>query len=201
MTPPLVSVVIPAFNEEKRLPACVARIRAAFGAHPAVADSYELIVCDNNSTDRTAAIARDLLCRVVCEPVNQISRARNTGGRAASGEWLMFVDADSWPPPGLVGDVVPLLSDPRCIGGARLRAPAAEARGSPPPDVSHPPSASLPHVGTTRCGKESVVVGALRTDVDVLSRALDQRQKLRERVVQGRTVMGGHSVVNGDSDA
>lgn len=57
----------------------------------------ELIVCDNNSTDRTADIARAAGAKVVFEPVNQISRARNTGAAQATGDWLLFVDADSLP--------------------------------------------------------------------------------------------------------
>ena len=57
----------------------------------------ELIVCDNNSTDRTAEIARAAGAKVVFEPVNQIARARNAGAAAASGDWLVFVDADSYP--------------------------------------------------------------------------------------------------------
>ena len=41
----------------------------------------EVVVCDNNSTDRTAEIARAAGARVVFEPFNQIARARNTGAR------------------------------------------------------------------------------------------------------------------------
>src|SRR2546428_7859476 len=55
----------------------------------------ELVVCDNNSTDRTAQIARAAGARVVSEPLNQISRARNTGAREAQGRFLIFVDADT----------------------------------------------------------------------------------------------------------
>jgi glycosyltransferase involved in cell wall biosynthesis len=88
-----VSVVVPAFNEEALLPGSLAATRAAMGAF----EDGELIVCDNNSTDRTAEIARAAGAKVVFEPVNQISRARNTGAAAASGDWLVFVDADSYP--------------------------------------------------------------------------------------------------------
>jgi glycosyltransferase involved in cell wall biosynthesis len=88
-----VSVIVPAFNEEKLLAGSLRAIRAAMAAF---ADA-ELIVCDNNSTDRTAEIARAAGATVVFEPVNQISRARNTGARAATGDWLVFVDADSYP--------------------------------------------------------------------------------------------------------
>ena len=117
---PLISVVIPAYNEAARLPASLARIRSAFDA--SLPDAYEIIVCDNNSTDDTAALAERAGCKVVFEPVNQISRARNRGAGAASGEWLVFIDADSWPTPGLIGDLKPMLERADCIGcGATVR--------------------------------------------------------------------------------
>jgi glycosyltransferase involved in cell wall biosynthesis len=77
------SIVIPAFNEEEFLPATLAAVRAAMAAQTGACG--ELIVVDNNSTDRTAAVARSLGAQVVFEPVNQISRARNCGAAAALG--------------------------------------------------------------------------------------------------------------------
>ena len=77
----------------------------------------ELIVCDNNSTDRTPEIARDAGAQVVFEPLNQISRARNAGTALASGDWLMFVDADSHPSRALFADALRVLEDGRCIAG------------------------------------------------------------------------------------
>ena len=52
------SVIIPAFNEEKLLPGVLAQAFAALGAHAAPDWFAEVILCDNNSTDRTAALAR-----------------------------------------------------------------------------------------------------------------------------------------------
>jgi glycosyltransferase involved in cell wall biosynthesis len=119
---PVVSIVIPAFNEEKRLRQSVEQIRDACRAAPDIAAAYEIIICDNNSTDATATVAEQAGCRVIFEPVNQISRARNRGASVASGEWLIFIDADSWPSPELIGDLVPLLSDETCIGcGSTIR--------------------------------------------------------------------------------
>jgi glycosyltransferase involved in cell wall biosynthesis len=92
-----VSVVVPAFNEERLLGDSLRSIRAAMQAFSKIGWDSELIVCDNNSTDRTAEIARDAGARVVFEPLNQISRARNAGARAAQGDWILFVDADSTP--------------------------------------------------------------------------------------------------------
>jgi glycosyltransferase involved in cell wall biosynthesis len=84
--------------------------------------SSELIVCDNNSTDRTAAIAADAGAAVVFEPVNQISRARNAGAAKATGGWLVFVDADSLPSRELFADVARAVGEGRCVaGGSTVR--------------------------------------------------------------------------------
>jgi glycosyltransferase involved in cell wall biosynthesis len=109
------SVVVPAYNEEKLLGATLPAIRAA--AQALRGWDWELIVCDNNSTDRTAAIAREAGARVVFEPVNQISRARNAGAAAATGEWLLFVDADCLPSAELFSDLVEKIDEGNCIGG------------------------------------------------------------------------------------
>ena len=101
-----ISLVIPAFNEERLLGATLERINAARVVFGAAAWDSELIVCDNNSTDRTAEIARDGGALVVHEPVNQIDRARNRGAAAATGDWLLFIDADSLPSPELFTDLV-----------------------------------------------------------------------------------------------
>src|SRR5688500_11768592 len=93
-----ISVVVPAYNEEKLLPASLRAMNAARAAFHERGWESELIVCDNNSTDRTREVAEAEGAKVVFEPVNQISRARNCGAGAASGEWLLFIDADSQPP-------------------------------------------------------------------------------------------------------
>ena len=114
------SVVVPAFNEERLLAGSLAAIRAAMSAFP----DAELIVCDNNSTDRTAEIARAAGASVVFEPVNQIARARNRGAAAATGDWLVFVDADSYPSRELFADALQAMQGGRCLaGGATLDCP------------------------------------------------------------------------------
>lgn len=112
-----ISVIVPAFNEELGLAASLRSIRAAMKAFEDAGWSSELIVCDNNSTDGTAVIAREAGAEVVFEPVNQISRARNTGAAQATGDWLLFVDADSHPSWDLCADVVNTISSGRCVAG------------------------------------------------------------------------------------
>jgi glycosyltransferase involved in cell wall biosynthesis len=108
------SVIVPAFNEERLLPATLVNLKERV-------PPFELIVCDNNSTDRTAEIARAAGATVVFEPVNQISRARNRGGAAATGEWLLFVDADSLPGRELLRETLEAIASGRCLAPAARR--------------------------------------------------------------------------------
>ena len=117
-----ISVVVPAFNEERLLGASLRGIRGAMAVFEQRGWATELIVCDNNSTDRTAEVARAAGARVVFEPVNQIGRARNTGAAHANGDWLIFVDADSWPGDGLFAEVAQAIDGGRCLaGGSTIR--------------------------------------------------------------------------------
>ena len=105
---PAISIVVPAYNEEKLLAVSLQAVKAAASAFTAAGLTWELVVCDNNSTDRTAEIARAESAKVVFEPVNQIGRARNTGASVATGEWLLFIDADSQPSRELLADAAAL---------------------------------------------------------------------------------------------
>ena len=112
-----ISIVVPAFNEEAGLGAALSSIRNAMRAFDRRGWSSELIVCDNNSTDATATVAREAGATVVFEPVNQIGRARNAGAARATGEWLIFVDADSHPSAALFDGVAAAIERGRCLAG------------------------------------------------------------------------------------
>lgn len=113
---PDISIVIPAFNEEKLLAGSLRAVTAAADtAFGAAGLAWELVVCDNNSSDRTAAIALAEGARVVFEPINQIGRARNTGASAATGRWLLFIDADSRPSAALLADAAALTRRPEVL--------------------------------------------------------------------------------------
>ena len=117
-----ISVIVPAFNEEKLIAGSLASIKGACAAFEPLGWTTELIVCDNNSTDRTAELARKAGAAVVFEPVNQISRARNTGAAAAAGHWLIFVDADSHPTAELFAAAAQAIQTGRFIaGGSTIR--------------------------------------------------------------------------------
>ncbi len=109
------SVIIPAHDEATELPTTLAGLHAGLAS---AGVEYELIVVDNASTDSTADAAARAGARVVTEPYRQISRARNTGAAAASGEWLVFVDADTWPSPALLERTLAELAAGVAGGGA-----------------------------------------------------------------------------------
>jgi len=112
-----ISIVIPAFNEEKLIAETLREVATAARAIRERGWQHEVVVCDNNSTDQTAAIARAAGATVVFEPVNQIGRARNRGAAAASGDWLLFIDADSHPSPELFGDMLAAIEIGDCVAG------------------------------------------------------------------------------------
>jgi glycosyltransferase involved in cell wall biosynthesis len=117
-----ISVIVPAFNEEKLLGASLAEINSAATAFISRGWQYELVVCDNNSTDQTAEIASKNGAKVVFEPVNQIARARNAGASIATGDWFVFVDADSHPSEKLFADVAEKISSGKVLaGGVTIR--------------------------------------------------------------------------------
>jgi glycosyltransferase involved in cell wall biosynthesis len=114
----LLSFILPAYNEALHLPSCILSLREAMKPYPDSA--YEIIVCDNNSTDETAHVARSLGAVTVFEPNNQISKARNTGARAAAGRWLCFVDSDTIVPPALAQRLMELIHQPKIAGGGAM---------------------------------------------------------------------------------
>ena len=113
----LISIAIPAFNEEKLLGETLTSVKTAGAAFRARGWELEVVVCDNNSTDRTGAIAEANGARVVFEAENQISRARNTAGHAARGDWIIFLDADSAPCEGLFAATAALMKMDSTLGG------------------------------------------------------------------------------------
>ena len=116
-----VSIIIPALNEEAYLPATLGSVRAGLEHLRACCAPDEvvidMIVVDNDSTDGTAAVARNEGSRVVHEPVRGIARARNTGARHAAGDVLVFIDADVAVPPTLFPTIHETMCEPSCIGG------------------------------------------------------------------------------------
>ncbi|MEN8258931.1 MAG: glycosyltransferase [Thermodesulfobacteriota bacterium] len=108
------SIIIPAYNEEALLARTISHLQEAMAT---ISLTGEIIVCDNNSTDRTAAIARKAGAFVIFEGINQISRARNSGAKVAKGRYLVFVDADTLVPAALLHKALDNLKSGQCCGG------------------------------------------------------------------------------------
>jgi glycosyltransferase involved in cell wall biosynthesis len=116
------SVIIPAFNEARLIERSLQSVAISIGANQKPGFTSEIIVVDNNSTDNTAELARQAGARVVFEPINQIGRARNTGAAHATGDWLLFLDADSLLSLGLFADILKLIEEGKHVGcGSTLR--------------------------------------------------------------------------------
>jgi len=88
----MISFIVPAYNEETELPSTLAAIRAAASD---ASQPFEIIVVDDASTDATPEIAEQAGARVVSIHRRQIAASRNAGARAAQGQNLFFVDADT----------------------------------------------------------------------------------------------------------
>jgi glycosyltransferase involved in cell wall biosynthesis len=115
----MLSVIIPAFNEERFLPQTLAHLRQATEHIGAVPDGdIEIIVVDNASSDRTAEIALASGTKVISVPEHNIARVRNAGAGAAKGGVLLFLDADTLVPEILLSRIMSVLEEPTCLGGA-----------------------------------------------------------------------------------
>ncbi len=98
--PPLVSIIIPAYNVAQYLPACLASVLPDAGAL-----GYQVVLADDGSSDATGALcdeaaAQHPFVRAFHQPNAGQSAARNAAIRAAAGEWLVFVDSDDTLAPG-----------------------------------------------------------------------------------------------------
>jgi glycosyltransferase involved in cell wall biosynthesis len=114
----MLSVIIPAFNEE-RFPETLTHLRQSIEQLEADgAEEVEIIVVDNASTDRTAEIALSFGAKVISVPQHNIGKVRNTGARAASGDVLVFLDADTLVPGNLLSRITQVMQAPACVGGA-----------------------------------------------------------------------------------
>ncbi len=107
------SVIVPAFNEEKRIRACLASITSQRTVH-----SYELIVSDSGSTDGTVAIAREHTDKVVVCKERGTARARNEGARLAGGDILVFIDSDTTVSPEYIDTVARAFRDPGLLAAS-----------------------------------------------------------------------------------
>src|SRR5262245_61781907 len=114
----MVSFVIPAHNEAALIGRTLSAVRASARE---LAEPSEVIVVDDASTDGTGEIARRHAARVVPVHFRRIAATRNAGGRAAAGDLLFFVDADTVVTAPAVRAAVRALRGGAVGGGAAVR--------------------------------------------------------------------------------
>ena len=104
-----ISFVIPAYNEERFIGNC---LRSVLERITQAGTDNEIIIVNNASTDKTKEIAAAFPgVLVVDEPRKGLSRARQAGYQASSGDLIANIDADSMLPPGWIQTVVAQFSD------------------------------------------------------------------------------------------
>jgi glycosyltransferase involved in cell wall biosynthesis len=112
---PLLSFIIPAWNEEALLPRC---LQSLHQAAQDVCISYEIVVADDDSSDGTAGVAHAFGAQVMPCRHRQIAGARNAGARMAKGDILVFVDADTQVTADVVRGTVGAVAAGASYGGA-----------------------------------------------------------------------------------
>lgn len=92
---PVISVIIPVYNTEKYLSECLDSVlNQTF-------EDIEIIIVNDGTTDRSLDIAtdyaqRDTRIRIISQPNQGLSMARNNGMKEAQGEYLLFLDSDDF---------------------------------------------------------------------------------------------------------
>jgi glycosyltransferase involved in cell wall biosynthesis len=114
-----ISVIVPAYNEERYLGATLKSIqRAKEFLLRKDALPIEIIVVDNGSTDSTSDIALSSGASVIKETKHNVARVRNAGASFAKGKVLVFIDADTIVPDELLWRINEVMVTPSCFGGA-----------------------------------------------------------------------------------
>lgn len=114
----MISFIVPAYNEERLLGATLQAINAVAQV---LDEPCEVIVVDDGSTDRTAAIGHEHGAQVVAVTHRQIAATRNAGARAARGDVFIFVDADTLVHEALVRLALQALHNGAVGGGTVVR--------------------------------------------------------------------------------
>lgn len=123
-----VSIIIPAYNEEKYLLEALKSVQAQTMDH----DHMEIIVVDNASTDETASVYYEFLrdncvsSLLVEEPLLSPGRAKNRGAAQAQGELLIFLDADSRMEPCLAEEVYDWYKRGYLMGTIRIKVDSSD---------------------------------------------------------------------------
>ncbi|MFT5207150.1 MAG: rSAM/selenodomain-associated transferase 2 [Candidatus Omnitrophota bacterium] len=111
-----ITIIIPTLNEEQSLPTTLAEIAKRYTQ----ATQPQIIVADCQSKDNTLQIAKDAGATTISISPDKACRAEamNIGAKAASGDILLFLDADTLPPKGFDSIISKALATPAMVGGA-----------------------------------------------------------------------------------
>lgn len=120
------SVVIPAYNEEKYIDKC---LRSIVAASQNIDNCVEMVVVLNRCTDNTEHIAQSYGAKVVEENSKNLSKIRNVGALASSGDIIITIDADSWMSINLLKDIQECMQKNRYIGGGVITKPERVSLG------------------------------------------------------------------------
>ncbi len=178
---PSVSVVIPAYNREHTVGTAIRSVLWQ------TCPPLEVIVVDDGSTDRTAQVVEAMgepLVRLVRQENGGISAARNTGIRAAVGDWVAFQDSDDeWLTTKLERQLASLVASPSppnalycgmIIAGALDESPAGESGPAPRRHIAYHPDPSL------RTVSGDLVPTLLRTNPISTQTLMARRETLHE---------------------
>jgi glycosyltransferase involved in cell wall biosynthesis len=116
----LLSVAIPAHNEEGYIGLCIQSVLASADS---AGQQVEIVVALNRCTDRTRDIAESMGVTCVVEDRKSIGAVRNAAVRASTSTAVATLDADSWMQPGTVAEILRRVYDDRFIGGGALVLP------------------------------------------------------------------------------
>jgi glycosyltransferase involved in cell wall biosynthesis len=122
---PIVSVIIPCFNHGKYLPVAIASVLKQ--SYPA----WEIIVVNDGSTDNTSEIAKQYEGLVYVYQENKgLASARNTGIRASTGKYFVFLDADDFLYENAIGDNISILEKNPAVAFVSGAHKKVDARGN-----------------------------------------------------------------------
>jgi len=119
MSVPVVSVIIPAFNEDRTIGDLIRKVQTAAGSSSV---PYEIVVVDDGSSDKTGIVARSHNVRIVCNGKNRgKGAALRKGFECALGDIIVTIDADgSHDPRDIVKLIRPILNGADVVLGSRF---------------------------------------------------------------------------------
>lgn len=110
----MVSVVIPAYNEEKHIGKCLESF-----LHQTTEESFEVILVDNASTDKTVEVAKTFIERIPLQILEEKRQgrgyARATGFEKAKGDIILSTDSDGYVPKDWIEKILKMFDDPEVI--------------------------------------------------------------------------------------